>query len=136
MKKFIQGIKSEKGFTLLEVILTLVFIAIFGSMLASFMGAGISKSADPVNQVRNLASASGCLENISANYYAYLIIDGKTSADWSSFKTGISAACSTSGITPAKTTVASGSGIYSGNFETIRVSATKGDQTFSTYFSE
>lgn len=50
MKISVAITKSEKGFTLLEVIITIVIAAIFGSILFAFMGTAITKSSDTIFQ--------------------------------------------------------------------------------------
>ncbi|MFH1734108.1 MAG: type II secretion system protein [bacterium] len=65
-------IRKSKGFTLLELILVIVVIAILGSFLIAYMGSAVTRSADPVNQTRNLATAEATMEKISADYTAYM----------------------------------------------------------------
>jgi prepilin-type N-terminal cleavage/methylation domain-containing protein len=122
MKKLIRNKKTEKGFTLLEVIVTLTLAAVLASFLVSFMGTTITKSSDPIKQARDLGQSSGSIETISAAYASYL----SGGVTWTAFKT----ACG------SYTTVASGSGIYSSNFETIQMSITTGSQQIVSYFMQ
>jgi prepilin-type N-terminal cleavage/methylation domain-containing protein len=133
MKKIIQSINTRKGFTLIEVIVSLVIVAILGSLLVSFMGTGIARSSDPVKQVRDLNAASGCIEIISANYGTYMA-GGRTSSDWTAFKNGIPASCS--GIATTQPAVSSSFGVYSSNFETITVTATKDKQHIASHYTQ
>jgi prepilin-type N-terminal cleavage/methylation domain-containing protein len=122
MKKLIRNKRTEKGFTLLEVIVTLTLAAVLASFLVSFMGTTITKSSDPIKQARDLGQSSGSIETISAAYASYL----SGGVTWTAFKT----ACG------SYTTVASGSGIYSSNFETIQMSITTGSQQIVSYFMQ
>jgi prepilin-type N-terminal cleavage/methylation domain len=122
MKKLIRNKRTEKGFTLLEVIVTLTLAAVLASFLVSFMGTTITKSSDPIKQARDLGQSSGSIETISAAYASYL----SGGVTWAAFKT----ACG------SYTTVASGSGIYSSNFETIQMSITTGSQQIVSYFMQ
>ena len=68
MKKVLWNHKKEKGFTLLEVIVTLIVAAIMGSMLIPLMGTALKHSADPVNDVRDELELNKVMENITADY--------------------------------------------------------------------
>jgi prepilin-type N-terminal cleavage/methylation domain-containing protein len=134
MIKCRRGIKTEKGFTLLEVIITITIGAILASFLVAFMGTAITNSSDPLKQVRDLGTSSGNIETASADYASYL-----TSGipNWTTFKTnrgGCAAAC-TSGSTNACCTV-TGGGIYSSGFETIQVMVTNSNQKLVSYFTQ
>lgn len=121
MKKLMRNRRTENGFTLLEVIITITVAAILGSFLVSFMGTAFTKSSDPIKQTRDLGISSGSIETISATYASYLS-GGMT---WDAFKT----ACG------SYTTVTSGD-IYSSTFETIQVTATTGRQILVSYFTQ
>jgi prepilin-type N-terminal cleavage/methylation domain-containing protein len=122
MKKLMRNKKTEKGFTLLEVIVTLTLAAVLASFLVSFMGTTITKSSDPIKQARDLGQSSGSMETISAAYASYL----SGGVTWDAFKTAYG----------SYTTVASGSDIYSSNFETIQMSITTGNQQIVSYFMQ
>lgn len=121
MKKSIQLNRSERGFTLLEVIITIVVAAILGTLLVTFMGTSITKSAIPVNQTRDLGTTMANIETITAAYASYL----SGGITWDAFKT----ACG------AYTLLSSG-GLFSSKFETIQVTRTLGDQSLVSYFTE
>jgi prepilin-type N-terminal cleavage/methylation domain-containing protein len=57
-----------KGFTLLEVIVTLVVAAILGTILVAFMNSNLVRSADPVVNVGRAYNLEKVMENITADY--------------------------------------------------------------------
>lgn len=127
---------AKKGFTLLEVIITITIGAILASILVAFMGTAITQSSDPVKQVRDLGVSSGLLETANAEYSSYL--SSGTPDDWTTFKTnrgGCVTTC-TSGSSIACCTVPSGWGIYSSGFETIQVTVASGSQKIVSYFMQ
>jgi prepilin-type N-terminal cleavage/methylation domain-containing protein len=128
MKKCRRSIKTEKGFTLLEVIITITIGAILASFLVAFMGTAITNSSDPLKQVRDLGTSSGNIETASADYASYL-----TSGvpNWATFKTN-----TCTGVNIACSTVPSGWGIYSSGFETIQVTVTNSNQKLVSYFTQ
>ena len=69
MKKTrICGIFSNKGFTLIEVIISIVVAGILGTILVVFMGTSIVQSGTPVNMVRDQYRINQVMENIVADY--------------------------------------------------------------------
>lgn len=64
-----------KGFTLLEVIVTLVLAAILGTILVSFMGTNLTESVQSVNRVRNTYDLGKVIENITADYKKMMATD-------------------------------------------------------------
>jgi prepilin-type N-terminal cleavage/methylation domain-containing protein len=68
--------KGRSGFTLLEVIVSLIVASILAAMLASFMGTTVMQSANPVVLSQNGAYLNQIMENMGAEY-KYLM---KTSA--------------------------------------------------------
>jgi len=55
------------GFSLIEIIITLVVLAIAGTMLATFMGPGITRSTDPLRALQNDAELQAVMENMIAD---------------------------------------------------------------------
>lgn len=138
MKKLMNNVKKEKGFTLLEVIVTLTVAAIMASFLVTFMGTAISKSSDPIKQTRDLGSSIQSIEIVSAAYNCYLTKCTTNSSccsptpcecTWTRFKT----LCGTNGTV---STVASGSDIYNANYETIQFTKITNNQKQISYFME
>ena len=64
-----------KGFTLLEVIITLVVAAILGTILIQFMGTSLKRSTEPVVMVQEGFSLSEVLEKMTAHYKYLLATD-------------------------------------------------------------
>ena len=65
----------SKGFTLIEVIVSLVLVAIVGAMVVSFMGTAVTRSADPLLQVQQGHYLNQIMENITADYKALVATD-------------------------------------------------------------
>jgi prepilin-type N-terminal cleavage/methylation domain-containing protein len=62
------GKSDQKGFTLIEVIVTIIAAAIVGVIFINFMGTAMSKSVRSVEMVQGEASAEATLERIIADY--------------------------------------------------------------------
>lgn len=145
MKKLMRSIHQEKGFTLLEVIVTITVAAVMFSVVIAFMGTAITKSADPVKQARDLGNVSGTAETIYSSYACYLQKKGTNCSDcqvcpagcancsgctWSTFKTAVACLGGTVSV------VGDGNGLYNPNFETIQVTTTNGSQKLVSYFMD
>ena len=61
-----EGLRS--GFTIIEVIITLLVAAIMGSMLVSYMSGGIMRSSQPLVMVKREFNIYETLEKITADY--------------------------------------------------------------------
>jgi prepilin-type N-terminal cleavage/methylation domain-containing protein len=121
MKKLIRIKKSESGFTLIEVIITITLAAILGSFLVTFMGTAITKSADPIRQAQNSAASKGKMETVSAAYAAYNLTQ-RTSNDWTTFLGKV-----TSYVTISNFLTVTG-------MDAIKVTFTEGNQTYISYY--
>jgi len=59
---------SYKGFTLIEIIATIMMAGILGAIFIQFMGTALMRSGDAVNIVRDEASIEGLMEEIISDY--------------------------------------------------------------------
>ena len=59
---------DQEGFTLIEVIVTIIAAAIVGVIFINFMGTAMSKSVRSVEMVRDEATAEAALERIISDY--------------------------------------------------------------------
>lgn len=66
MKKRINTAAS--GFSLIEVIITIVVVAIVGTMLFTYFGTSITRSSDPIFRLKAATRLNAVLERISADY--------------------------------------------------------------------
>jgi prepilin-type N-terminal cleavage/methylation domain-containing protein len=123
MRKLIKIIKSEKGFTLLEVIITLVIAAILGSLLFTFMGTAITRSSDPIFQAQNTALAKTKMEELVAAYTIHLGI-----GDYGSWSNFISVCAPYTPVTY--------NNFLGSVFAAVEVTITEGDQTYVAYFTQ
>ncbi|MFK4763642.1 prepilin-type N-terminal cleavage/methylation domain-containing protein [Desulfobaculum sp. SPO524] len=60
--------RRNGGFTLIEIIVTIVILAFVATMVATYMTSAVANSALPVNRVINRGSAQGIMEAVSADY--------------------------------------------------------------------
>lgn len=58
----------HNGFTLVEVIATIIAASILGAIFINFMGTAMSRSAQAIDVVQGEAAADGVLEHIVADY--------------------------------------------------------------------
>ena len=66
----IERLRNNRGFTLIEAIVSLVVAGILGAMLVSFLGTGVIQSANPVILTRDGAYLNEIIENMTADYTA------------------------------------------------------------------
>lgn len=141
MKKLVKNLKNKNGFTLLEVIATITVAAILGTFLIAFMGSAVSKSADPVNQIRDLNVSQKNIEQYSALYAEYLVASSQSppvSPTWAQFKENKIGCASSLPNCPssAKCCKLTSGSLYNANYETVQVTYTQNKQTIVTYFME
>ena len=72
--RLLSRIKSGGGFTLIEVIVSLIVAGILAAMLATFMGTSIMKSGDPVVYAKNGAYLNLIMENMTSDYEYQMIL--------------------------------------------------------------
>jgi len=64
-----------RGFTLIEVIIGLVLVAILGTMLVTFMGTSLTESAQIINRVDKTYKLDAVMENITTDYKKLIATD-------------------------------------------------------------
>lgn len=60
----------QQGFTLIELIITLVVFAILATMLVTVMGTSVTNSGQPVSRLQQTMTLQQTMENIRANFTA------------------------------------------------------------------
>lgn len=78
MMPYLTGKSDQTGFTLVEVIVTIIATAILGVIFINFMGTAMSKSVRSVEMVQGEASAEATLERIIADYVQKMNQDNAT----------------------------------------------------------
>jgi Tfp pilus assembly protein PilV len=68
MKYFRLKNSRQAGFTLIEIILSIVFAAIIGVVFLTYMGTQLTQSGDPVHITRHEGMAEMWMERIIADY--------------------------------------------------------------------
>ncbi|WP_035253613.1 type II secretion system protein [Desulfatiglans anilini] len=117
------GVRSS-GFTLVEVIATLVIMALGGVAVFTFLHGAVTRSSEPVAMAQDLASAMDTMEEITALYHDYR----KGDLSWQAFKTDL-------GDYPV-TTADKEDAMGNPGFEIVMVTVNTGCQSLSTFFSE
>jgi prepilin-type N-terminal cleavage/methylation domain-containing protein len=59
----------SRGFTLIEIVVTLVIVAVMGTMIYTYFGKAFSESATPVLQLQRYTDLHRAMENIRAAYH-------------------------------------------------------------------
>jgi len=59
---------SKSGFTLIEVIITLVIVAVVAAMMTAYFGTGITQSSIPIFRLSDAAKLNQIMEKITAEY--------------------------------------------------------------------
>jgi len=59
---------NERGFTLLEIIITFILAAFLGSMLVEYMGTSLTRGGEAVVMVQDGFSLNSVMEKITADY--------------------------------------------------------------------
>ena len=67
--------ENETGFTLIEIILTIIVGGILAALVVQFMGTSMVRSTEPVSMVQEAFLLSGIMEKITADYTKLLAED-------------------------------------------------------------
>ena len=134
-----RGIKDQRGFTLLEVIVTIIVAAVMGVILVQFMGTAMLRSGEPVVRVQDVSTLRHVLDNMTSDY-KYL---AATQANFlSTFKTRVDTPnYYGTGYTATTRYIefdGSGNEIQdtSAPYNLLKVTVTRGNQSLSTVFSQ
>ena len=63
-----RGKARQAGFTLLEIIVTIIVAAIMGVFMVQFLGTAVIHSVDPLVRVQNASSVNQIMEYMTADY--------------------------------------------------------------------
>ncbi|HOI74723.1 MAG TPA: type II secretion system protein [Syntrophales bacterium] len=133
---------GEDGFSLVELIVTLVIAAILGTLLVVYMGTGITKSGIPVIWVKQEFTVFKVMERVTADYQAAL---KTTPFNLATFASQIDTATKVNaryGSDIDSSTVVSTAFPADGGTETgtdpniIKVTLRKGDQSVTALFTQ
>lgn len=65
------SLQHSRGFTLLEIIITLTTLAVLATMIVTYFGSAFLESATPITRLRNAAALHRIMENIKADCNIY-----------------------------------------------------------------
>jgi type II secretory pathway pseudopilin PulG len=87
MSRILGYIKSEKGMTLLEIIITFIIASFLGTLLVEYMGTSLTRGGESVIMVQDGFSISGVMEKITVDYEDEYLKN--SSLTWDTFKSNI-----------------------------------------------
>lgn len=143
--------KKDSGFTLIEIIVTLIVASILGTIVATFMGSTMTGSVQPLLRVQHANTAGQVMENITADFNKLNSDDigNGTTIALSTLKTNILSGSTNSTYYGATYAIAFNDYVVlnsngttapiadgTGNNRTLRVSITQGSQTLTTLFTK
>ena len=70
---------SQPGFTLLEIIATLIIALILGSLVYTYFGSAFTESGTPITRLKSAFELHKAMENITADYNNHTIWQASTS---------------------------------------------------------
>ena len=134
MKKIFFTNQRQKGFTLVEIIVTLVVASILGTMLIQFMGSNLSASARSVVRVQKGFELRQVMENITRDYRDWI----KTNPDdpISVFKTAVNTDYGGSVESIATDSTYEVDHGKDGDIEILQVTISDGTQLFMALFTK
>ena len=74
MRNTIASVGKNAGFTLLEVVVTLIVASILGGILVEFMGKNVQKSYEPVYMAQHSLGVNEIVEKMNSDYKRQLLI--------------------------------------------------------------
>lgn len=119
--------KKQKGFTLIEVIVTIVIAALVGLVVFAYLGNTLTRSHEPIGLVQDLGEAMAVMEGFASEYNRYLRSEGSVS--WTDF---------TDKLTAADEPIPNlrGTGSFSNDIDVLKVTVTRNGQTVFALFSK
>jgi prepilin-type N-terminal cleavage/methylation domain-containing protein len=63
--------RYSRGFTLIEIIITLTVTAVLSTMIFTYFGKAFTESVTPITRLKNSAAIQRVMENITADYNVY-----------------------------------------------------------------
>jgi prepilin-type N-terminal cleavage/methylation domain-containing protein len=118
---------SEKGFTLIEIIITIVLLAIAATFMMTIFGKQFAGSALTAGQVQSQYQLIQQMETITSNYRRELDA-GTLAANWATFKASCSGKCACTATMSIST--------YNTISEHLQVLCRDGDQTLFAIFTQ
>lgn len=115
--------RRQHGFTLIEIIVTLVIAGLLGALLVSMLGTTLLRSSDPATAARQSAQAESDLEAVVATYVAH--VNANTSGTLAYVQAQH----------PANATLSYAT-VSIGGFDALRVTATVGQTSVSTLLTQ
>lgn len=119
--------RFSKGFTLIEVIITLVIMAIAAAAFVTYFGRSFTGSAMQAGQVQRQYQLIQNMEEITSQYRNE-VNAGMSPARWTAFKTY----CAGRGTCSPETTI----GTYNTAMENLQVTCSDGEQTVFAIFTQ
>ena len=128
--------KFSKGFTLIEVIMTIVIMAVAAAAFLAFFGKAFTGSAVPAGQVQSQYNLIQRMEAITSQYRNE--ITNNTSFNLTTFQTSfvdgtLYVDSTKTGVIPPLT---SSDGVYTTTQPVLRVTLTDGKQTLTSIFTQ
>ena len=130
--------ENETGFSLIEIILTIIVGGILAALVVQFMGTSMVRSTEPVSMVQEAFLLSGIMEKITADYTKLLAEDRATSLTKLKDKVERNIYGQDSSATKFLTFDASGveeTNPCTSDCKILKVTITKGGQTVTALFT-
>lgn len=118
----------QKGFTLIEVIITIIIVALAGTVIFTYLGNVLTRSHEPIALVRDLAEAKEDMEELVADYQRYF----RGNITWSEFVSIVD----DSNVQKTELHGSSGTEFEDVDFEVLGITVTRGDQSVFALFTE
>lgn len=122
--------KKQKGFTLIEVIVTIIISALVGLVVFVYLGTALTRSHEPIGQVRDLGEAMAVMEGFTSEYNRYLRSGGTVT--WGEFK----ALLTGEGVTYENVATEQPFATLDPGFEILKVTVTRDSQKIFSLFTE